>query len=78
MVLNLSFFSSSSERITLTLPISITNHLHFFARHALDVLPVSKVPKVCTDCYSCSRHFSLHLAYPHNILYACQLIRIMD
>jgi hypothetical protein len=41
----------------------------FVRAHALDVVPVSKVPDACAAYRACSRHCSFHLAYPHIILY---------
>jgi hypothetical protein len=53
MVLNLSSFSSLSGSSALIRPISITNQLislRLFARHALDVFPISKLPYTF-NCY---------------------------
>jgi len=79
-VLNLSCFSSSSESSTHIRP--IFNRLFcpiFSARFDVsDVLPISELPYAKFHvCFSF--HFFIHLqfAYPHSILYAYTLIRVL-
>ena len=75
MVLNLSFFSNSSESATLIRPISITIHnqflLHrFFARGRARCFSSKQIGS-WQGFLLCSLSFSIHLkfAYSYNVLY---------
>jgi len=76
MVLNLSFFSSSSESSTLILPITLPTISFMHDSHVLDVLPISKLPYANYRSHFCYHCTSILFAYSPKLLGTYQLIKI--